>query len=403
MVLTDVASDGDLVHLVLMDDYPQTFLSTKPENFEKDLEQYRPQVLLFAFRSLETSEACYLDMHKQSKLINELPHISLVLCDKDDVRRSYELCKSDFFDDYVLFWPIAHDARRLSMSIHLALRSLNNQNSCAKMTQITAQARRIAELDSQLEKAMQTGRMHTAHAQSAVRQAQKQVDNALSSFMRASTEQRGAESPAATLPEQIRAEITRKNEFEVQPSLREVDETVGQLEHWINSLKAELTGPLEAARLMALKSKRMRPYILVVDDDDLMRKLLTRVLTAEDYDVDAASNAFAALKLLQTGVPDLILMDVQMPSISGIQLTRRLREIDTYAAIPVLMLTGRGERQVILDSRAAGATDFIVKPFEREVLLGKLKQHIESGKPPNARALLHDAPKFTTDHARTAA
>ncbi len=70
--------------------------------------------------------------------------------------------------------------------------------------------------------------------------------------------------------------------------------------------------------------------------------------------------------------PDLILMDVQLPDVDGITLTRQLKSIDSYAAIPIVMLTGQGQTNVVVESRNAGAVDFVVKPFDRATLLRKV-------------------------------
>jgi CheY-like chemotaxis protein len=132
----------------------------------------------------------------------------------------------------------------------------------------------------------------------------------------------------------------------------------------------------------AAASLRRRPRIMVVDDDEIMRKLLTRILKAQDYDVVAVADADAALHSLQGALPDLILTDVEMPAVNGLELTRRLKKIEAYAAIPVLIFSGRDELQMSRDCRDAGAADFIVKPFEREVLLQKLRQYVPQKAPP---------------------
>ena len=147
-----------------------------------------------------------------------------------------------------------------------------------------------------------------------------------------------------------------------------------QLQALVENLKSAVT-PAAAAGL-ASAAARAKPLIMVVDDDDIMRKLMTKILHAQQYAVEAVSNAVAALRSLQTQLPDLILMDVQMPAIDGIELTRRLKEIEAYAGIPIVMLTGRGEQQIIDQCRDAGATDYLIKPFEREVLLQKLRQYL---------------------------
>ena len=82
------------------------------------------------------------------------------------------------------------------------------------------------------------------------------------------------------------------------------------------------------------------------------------------------------MTVLRKRRPDLILMDVQMPDIDGVELTRRLKASEAYAGIPVIMLTGQSEKEVIVDSLGAGAIDFVVKPFDRDTLLKKVAHHL---------------------------
>lgn len=376
MIMTDVASDADLVNFVLKDDYPDTHLAVKPASFAAEFDEYRPEIQLFAFRTLEASERYHHEMYGQSKLINELPHISLVLCDKDEARHGFELCQSDIFDDYVLFWPMAHDARRLPMSVHLAFRNLHSQNALGSMAQLTAQARRIAELDARLDKVLKAGADHSKTMQLAVKHAQAEVGSALQRIAKGIAQPANNDVSKAGALECVQREIQNLKSSSMQAPFGSADKSLQELQQWIDALKSELEAPLQAARELVAKSERRRPRILVVDDDEIMRKLLKKILGAQNYDADAAPNAFSALKLIQTQTPDLILMDVQMPNIDGVELTRRLKAIEAFSKIPILMLTGRGEREIILNSRAAGAADFIVKPFERDILIQKLNRYL---------------------------
>ncbi|MFC6668675.1 response regulator [Marinobacterium aestuariivivens] len=71
--------------------------------------------------------------------------------------------------------------------------------------------------------------------------------------------------------------------------------------------------------------------------------------------------------------PDLVLMDVGLPDVNGIDTTRRIKSVKTFAQIPVVMITGHhGQKETVIQSRKVGAADFIVKPFEKAVLMRKL-------------------------------
>lgn len=111
-----------------------------------------------------------------------------------------------------------------------------------------------------------------------------------------------------------------------------------------------------------------KPHILVVDDDDRIRDLLTRYLTGAGYMVMAASDAQGARDVLATVEADLIVLDVMMPGMSGVELTRALRGDGNK--IPILLLTAMGEVDDRIKGLEAGADDYLGKPFEpRELQL----------------------------------
>lgn len=105
----------------------------------------------------------------------------------------------------------------------------------------------------------------------------------------------------------------------------------------------------------------MAEKILVVDDEWELRNLMTEFLTGEGYDVIQASNGEEALELAEKEEPQVILLDVKMPGIDGIEVCRRLKEEDKTRFIPVIMVTALEDRDV--DAFVEGADDFVTKPF----------------------------------------
>ncbi len=105
--------------------------------------------------------------------------------------------------------------------------------------------------------------------------------------------------------------------------------------------------------------------ILVVDDDPNILELVSIQLTQAGYTVQKASNGFEALKILETGYPDLAVVDVMMPGMDGYTLTRKIR---MKTDIPVLLLTAKGELEDKEKGFLAGSDDYVVKPFEPKEL-----------------------------------
>jgi two-component system response regulator MprA len=120
--------------------------------------------------------------------------------------------------------------------------------------------------------------------------------------------------------------------------------------------------------------------LLLVDDDPPIRRMLERTLAAEGYDVEAAADGGAALAAVERSVPDAIVLDVTMPGLDGLAVTRRLRA--KGLRVPILLLTARDavhERVAGLD---AGADDYLVKPFDADELHARVRALLRRNAPP---------------------
>ena len=122
--------------------------------------------------------------------------------------------------------------------------------------------------------------------------------------------------------------------------------------------------------------------ILVVDDDAPIRRMLSRTLGVEGYDVVLAADGSGALVEVERSVPDLIVLDVAMPGLDGITVCRRLRA--RGLAVPILMLTARDELDDRVGGLDAGADDYVVKPFETDELLARIRALLRRGHAPES-------------------
>ncbi|PRX33828.1 Response regulator receiver domain-containing protein [Meinhardsimonia xiamenensis] len=116
--------------------------------------------------------------------------------------------------------------------------------------------------------------------------------------------------------------------------------------------------------------------ILAVDDDAIILELLREILASAGYaDIEVADSGARALEILNTARQpfDCFLLDIQMPQMDGIELCRRIRQFPQYARAPILMLTAMAEKSYIDRAFAAGASDYITKPFEVIELITRLR------------------------------
>ena len=113
--------------------------------------------------------------------------------------------------------------------------------------------------------------------------------------------------------------------------------------------------------------------ILTVDDTASMRQMVSYTLTDAGYEVEQASDGQQALEICQKKKFDLVIADINMPVMDGITLVKKLRETNDYKFTPILMLTTESQDDKRQEGKAAGATGWIVKPFNPDQLTNVVK------------------------------
>lgn len=311
LVASDSMVEAEQVRSLLRETFEGIVISVVPERYVSDFEQHKPGVLVLAFKEVESAESYYLGIYRRSRMAPALPHRTLILCHKNEVKRCYELCCKKYFDDYVLFWPMAYDGFRLLMSVMLAQRALEG------------------------------------------RQGEKPIQAA------------AYEGPPIRL--QDRSSLPLAGQESVEDPI------------W----RQPLAMPAAAARKpqllvteTAVKEKPPRT-ILIVDDDAFQCKLIKKLLADLDCELSFLGTGEEVLGWVSTTKPCLILMDIMLPGINGVDVTHQLKSTPELAQIPVIMITGNSDRTAVAKSLQVGAIDFVVKPFNREVLRKKVEKFLD--------------------------
>lgn len=114
--------------------------------------------------------------------------------------------------------------------------------------------------------------------------------------------------------------------------------------------------------------------VLIIDDDKTFVDMVCDFLNSAGFESVIASNGLDGLKEIESKNPQAVILDINMPQLNGMQTCRLIRANQKYNAIPILMLTGRGDIRDMLEARKMGADDYLVKPFESEALIQKLER-----------------------------
>ena len=116
-----------------------------------------------------------------------------------------------------------------------------------------------------------------------------------------------------------------------------------------------------------------RPHILVVDDEPQITRVLRTSLSAQGYDIRVANSGEMALEIMKDWQPSLIITDLSMPSIDGVQLCRTVRAI---SQVPIVVLSVRDKEQQKVEALDAGADDYVTKPFGMNELLARVRANL---------------------------
>ena len=118
-----------------------------------------------------------------------------------------------------------------------------------------------------------------------------------------------------------------------------------------------------------------RKKILIIDDDVLLLKSLASFIEMSGFNVETARNAKEALKKLEQGFPDLIIIDAIMPEYNGFELTKAIRNLEEGKRTPIIMISGMKTNTDKMNALASGANEFIGKPIKPEELVKRIRHY----------------------------
>ncbi len=167
--------------------------------------------------------------------------------------------------------------------------------------------------------------------------------------------------------------ITARN----TPEFREKGFEAGGVEYFT---KPFMPGYLAAFIKMMLEAKKIHKTgnILVVDDSRTTRHILKYFFAKNGYNVYSAENGVEAVSVMEKTGMDIVVTDCYMPKMDGFALTHKMRKDDAHRQIPVIMLTASGNKSDVLKGLAAGANDFLLKPFDESELLARVTSHLKA-------------------------
>jgi two-component system, OmpR family, KDP operon response regulator KdpE len=132
-----------------------------------------------------------------------------------------------------------------------------------------------------------------------------------------------------------------------------------------------------------------KPKLLVIDDELAIRKFLRASIDPGEYELAEAENGLSGIRMVATESPDLILLDLGLPDLDGVDATRRIRE---WSQVPIIILSARGDEMNKVEALDAGANDYLTKPFGLAELFARIRAALRLSRTPNDDPVMNVGP-----------
>jgi CheY-like chemotaxis protein len=377
LIATDSSEDTQSLEMKLSKDHKDCLVLKSSKSLITDFDNNKPDILVLAFKSLANAENYYNELYHSSKQVARYPHRSILLCNKDELELAYQACKQEHFDDYVLFWPTPADNNQLSMAINRAQLSLENAKAYTAIHQLSKQSQGLSDLDTKLEADLNVAHEHLGSIGQTAIKLQQTASTTLALLL-----ERLNQGELNTIIDIKDANALKQllEKFQqdlINQHLNDLNQPLTHLKTWLQELGTQYKPHFESVRLLKDAAQKIPQTILVVDDDKFSQNLSKAALAEENYIVIEADSGYQALKILSKQRPDLILMDMNMPDLDGLETTRRIKALEQLATIPIIMLTGNQAKADVINCLKAGVSDYIVKPVSHGTLLDKIHKLLD--------------------------
>ena len=375
LVAADRRDAADAIVEDLRTEFKCIRASTDAGRASEEFEDYVPDVLVLAFAELAKAMNYCGALHRQGIASPSHEYRSIILCSRSECAAVVDLCKKGQFDDYVLYWPQPYDGFRLAASIRIASREMTAAKSHrGRPLDLLAHARNADDLDRILEGELGDTDRQAVEIMHSLAATERDIDSVIENFSNRLSDESSDGWIDVTRRDVLAREIGQLRERHLERARRSGAAEIESARTRTRQVKDKLEPSLAGVRALVDEFRKVKPVVMIVEDDEFSRELVSRALDPDAWDMVFAIDGPTALNQLRRTRPDVILMDVRLPGMDGLVLTHRIKSSPHLADIPVIMMTGDARKETLLGSLAAGAAGFVVKPFTRAVLTAKLEK-----------------------------
>ncbi|RTR40887.1 response regulator [Shewanella canadensis] len=340
----------------------------------------KPSVILFALTTVQKSIELYTKLISDKFL--DYPHYSILLCKNRESATAFRCCIKDIFDNYFVYQPL-YEKFRLKMIVHsgLLISQATSHYAGLHEEQLENIGQELVSLIDKSSECKQSLLGSIAICKKSLKEPQnlvvdKELDTNLSSKkLMENINKTHVEPLLAELEDNIKSSLDSMIQqlLSKQVGIEVLEAKLADLSRVLPPDRQTVSEALSESSMLTSKIEHVEiqkpKKILVVEDNQIYRDMLVRVLAKENFLVDEAEDGLNALQKIRSNQYALVLMDLFMPNLDGINTTIQIKSVSGGKELPIIALTGNKNKELIKTWAEQGLKGYILKPSTRNEIL----------------------------------
>ncbi|MDK2596650.1 response regulator [Pseudoalteromonas obscura] len=343
-----------------------------------DIEQLAPKVILFALSDVKKSICLYNLLIKENRLVKN--HYSVLLCSNRESGLAFKCCLKNLFDSYFVYQPL-YEKFRLQLIVYEGLKQFTNTDSY-----IESLDKIVKDQNDELNSLIELGLSYKTAVVEEISKSKEEVNSINQDIL-------------SQMPDNIDKQLLSEiNNTHIQPLLNALETSLStKLLDLVNGLKQsqDLNSLLMKQLQQPIHTKcednsvvsssdnafletptNQQHSILLVEDNHIYREMISDVLSTVGYEIEQVDDGLAAIKKIKRTQYDLIVMDLFLPNLDGLNTTKHIRNVGKNIKTPVIALTGNKNKQLVKKWAEHGLDGYILKPSTKKEILAVVNKAI---------------------------